>query len=255
MTDLPVNQFKRGLAAGRQQLGIWNSIPGSMIVEALATCGYDWILIDTEHAVTDVPDTLSMMQAIAAYPVSAVVRAATNDTVLIKRLLDLGAQTLLIPYVQSVEEAKAAVAAVRYAPRGVRGVAGQTRASRYGTVAGYLHKAEQEICLLVQVETALAVDRIEEIAAVDGIDGLFVGPADLAASMGLESHTHPDAIAAIRDAIHRIVATGKPAGILTVDPVFARQCIEWGTQFTAIGVDLNLVLKAAQRLADDFRRT
>lgn len=254
MTEMPANLFKRALAERRQQIGIWNSIPGSMIAEALATCGYDWILIDTEHSLTDVPDTLSMMQAIAAYSVSAVVRPTTNDTALIKRFLDLGAQTLLIPYVQSVEEAAAAVAAVRYAPRGVRGVAGQTRASRFGTVTGYLQRAEEEICLLVQVETAVALERIEEIAAVDGVDGLFIGPADLAASMGRNSHTHPDVIAAIKDAIQRIVATGKPAGILTVDPDFARQCIEWGTLVTAVGVDLNLMLKHARDLATDFRK-
>lgn len=252
--DLPVNHFKRALAEGRQQLGLWNSIPGSMIAEALATCGYDWILIDTEHAVTDVPDTLSMMQAIAAYPVSAVVRPATNDTVLIKRLLDLGAQTLLIPYVQSVDEAKAAVAATRYPPHGVRGVSSQTRASRFASVPDYRHRAEQELCLLLQIETALALDRIEDIAAVDGVDGLFIGPADLAASMGLPSHEHPAVLAAIHDAIRRINAAGKPAGILTVNPDFARQCIDWGTRFTAIGVDLNLVLSAARRLSAEFRK-
>lgn len=252
--NLPVNAFKRALAEGRQQIGLWNSIPGPLVAEALATAGFDWIVIDTEHAVTDIPDTLAMMQAMAPYPVSAVVRPAVNDTVLIKRLLDLGAQTLLIPYVQNADEARAAVRAMRYAPRGIRGVAGMTRASRFGQVTDYATRAEDELCLIVQVETAEALSRIEEIAAVDGVHGLFIGPADLAASMGHPGNSgHPEVIAAIEDAVRRIVAAGKPAGILTLDPAFARRCMTWGTRFTAVGMDIAMLVSAARSLAKEAR--
>lgn len=251
---LPENRFKRALVEGRQQIGLWNSIPGPVVAEAVATCGFDWIVIDTEHSLTDVPDTMAMLQAMAPYPVSAAVRPATNDAVLIKRLLDLGAQTLVIPYVQSVDEARAAVAAVRYAPRGMRGMAGMTRASGFGGIADYVSRAEDEICLILQLETALALDRLEEIAAVDGVDGLFIGPADLAASMGYPGQlAHPEVVKAIEDAIRRIVAAGKPAGILTFDPAFARACMGWGSRFTAVGMDLALLVAAARGLAASYR--
>jgi 4-hydroxy-2-oxoheptanedioate aldolase len=252
--DLPKNHFKARLKAGEQQIGLWHSITGSMVSEALAGTGFDWLAIDTEHSLTDIPDTLTMMQAMAGYPVSPVVRPASNDAVLIKRLLDLGAQTLVIPYVQSADEARAAVAAVRYPPRGMRGVAGLTRATRFGSVQGYTARADEELCLVVQVETAATLDRIEEIAAVDGVDGLFIGPADLAASMGYPGgHNHPDVVAAIEDAIRRIVATGKPAGILALDVAFARRCIALGTTMTAVGMDIQLLLQGARGLAAEFR--
>lgn len=247
---MPVNRFKRALAEGRQQIGLWNTIPGPVVIEALANCGFDWVVIDTEHAVTDIPDTLAMMQALAAYPVSAVVRPAVNDPVLIKRLLDLGAQTLLIPYVQTADQARAAVAAMRYPPRGIRGVAGMVRASRFGTVKDYAERAEDELCLIVQVETAEALAHIEDIAAVEGVHGLFIGPADLAASMGHPGNSgHPEVVAAIEDAIRRIVAAGKPAGILSTDMAFARRCMDGGTRFTAVGIDLSLLMAGARALA------
>lgn len=250
---LPRNRFKQALAEGRQQIGLWNSLPGPLAAEVVASCGFDWVVIDTEHAVTDIPDTLGMMQAMAAWPVSVVVRPANNDTVLIKRCLDLGAQTLIIPYVQNADEARAAVAAMRYAPRGVRGVAGMTRASGFGLVEGYAIRAEEELCLIVQVETLEALGQIEAIAAVDGVDGLFIGPADLAASMGHPGNlSHPDVVAAIEDGVGRIVAAGKPAGILTLSPEFADRCIAWGTRFTAVGMDISLLTGAARSLAARF---
>jgi 4-hydroxy-2-oxoheptanedioate aldolase len=252
--DLPVNRFKQALREGRQQIGLWNAIPGPVVAEAVATAGFDWVVIDTEHSLTDVPDTIVSMQAMAPYRTTPVVRAAWNDLVLIKRYLDLGVQTLLIPFVQSAEEAKAAVDAMRYAPRGLRGVAGMTRANRYGSVQNYMARAEGELCLLVQVETALALSRIEEIAAVDGVDGLFVGPNDLAASMGFPGQMlHPEVQAAIEDALRRIAATGKAAGILTFDAAFARSCMAWGSRFTAVGMDLALLVHAARALATEFR--
>jgi 4-hydroxy-2-oxoheptanedioate aldolase len=254
MMDLPVNRFLQGLREGRQQIGLWNSIPGPVVAEAIAPAGFDWIVIDTEHSLTDIPDTLVAMQAMAPYPVSPVVRVAWNDAVLIKRLLDLGAQTLLVPYVQSAEEARAAVAAMRYPPGGMRGVAGTVRANRYGAVPDYTRRAEEQLCLIVQVETALALSRIEEIAAVDGVHGLFIGPSDLAASMGHPGNAmHPEVVAAVEDAVRRIVAAGKPAGTLTFDPGFARACIGWGTRFTAVGMDLAMLVAATRKLAADFR--
>ena len=252
---LPVNQFKRGLREGRQQIGLWNSIPGPVVAEMIAGTGFDWITIDTEHSLTDIPDTLGMLQAMAPYPVSPVVRPQSQDPALIKRLLDFGAQTLMIPYVQSADEARALVAAMRYAPRGFRGVAGGTRASRFGQVADYMARAEEELCLIVQIETREAVAAIEDIAAVDGVDALFIGPADLAASLGHPGNqSHPEVEAVIKAAIQRIVAVGKPAGILTVDQEFARKCIGWGTKVTAVGVDLWLLSAAARGLATSFRQ-
>lgn len=251
--DLPVNHFKRAIRAGRQQIGLWNSLPSSFVVEALAVTGYDWILIDTEHAPTEVAEVLPSLQALAPYNVTAAVRPAANDAVLIKRYLDLGVQTLLIPYVQNALEAEAAVKAMRYAPRGMRGVAGLTRASRFGKVDNYATRAEDELCLLVQVETGDGLAEIEAIAKVDGVDGIFIGPSDLAASLGHPGDPeHPDVVAAIEDGICRIIKTGKPAGILTLNPVFAKRCIELGTSFTAVGVDLALMNQAAETLAREF---
>ncbi len=252
---LQKNLFKAALVEGRQQLGLWNSLPGPVVAEALAGTGYDWILVDCEHALTDVPDVLSNLQAMAPYPVSAVVRPADNDPVLIKRILDFGAQSLLIPYVQTPAEAERAVAAMRYAPRGMRGMGLMTRATRYGTVEDYALQADAEMCLLVQVETAATLPLIEEIAAVDGVDGMFIGPADLSATMGYPGQLyHPEVVAAIEDAVRRIKATGKAAGILTPDLPFARSCIEWGTTFTAIGADLSLLVSAARGLVTGFRQ-
>ena len=250
---LPVNAFKAALRAGRQQIGIWNTVPGPVVTEALAYCGYDWVAVDTEHALTDVPDTMGMMQALAAHGVPAVVRPATNDTVLIKRFLDLGAQTLMIPYVQSAAEAQAAVQAMHYAPRGVRGVSGMTRATGYGAVEQYFEGAAAELCLIVQIETALAVERIAEIAAVPGVDALFIGPADLGMSIGRTGGmADADVRALVERAIKGIVAAGKPAGILVTDPAMAKQCIAWGTTFTAVGVDLSMLVGAARGLRGQF---
>jgi 4-hydroxy-2-oxoheptanedioate aldolase len=248
------NRFKEGILSGKQQIGLWCMLPGGYVTEALSGCGFDWLLLDTEHSPSDVLTVLPQLQAAAAYEVSAVVRPASNDPVLIKRFLDIGAQTLLIPYVQSGEEAQNAVAAMRYPPKGIRGVAGMTRASNFGRVQGYARKAEAELCLLVQAETREALGRLEEIASVDGVDGVFIGPADLAASLGYPGQpSHPDVVAAINDAIKRLKKMGKPAGILTYDRAFARECMDWGTLFTAVGADLSLLINASQDLAQDFR--
>jgi 4-hydroxy-2-oxoheptanedioate aldolase len=252
--ELPANQFKRAIVAGKQQIGLWVSIPSAYSAEIVAGAGFDWMLIDGEHSPNDPITVLPQLQAAAPYPVSPIVRPAWNDKVLIKRYLDVGAQSLLVPYVQTVEEAQAAVAAIRYPTRGVRGVAGVTRASRYGRIANYVKRAEEELCLLLQIETRLALDNLEKIARVDGIDGLFIGPADLAAGLGhLGEIQHPDNQAAIQDAIKRIRACGKPAGILATDEASARKYIEWGTTFTAVGLDAMLLAREAEKLAAKFK--
>ncbi|TCM75080.1 HpcH/HpaI aldolase family protein [Rhodovulum steppense] len=246
----PINRFKVALREGRPQIGIWNAIPQPMIAELLAGCDFDWVLVDTEHAPMEVRDVLPALQAIAAHPVaSAVVRVAINDWVLIKRHLDQGAQSLMVPYVQSRQEAEAAVRAMRYPPLGVRGVAGITRASRFGLIADYIACAEQELCLIVQVETRAGLDRLEEIATVEGVDGVFIGPADLAASLGYPGQSsHPEVIAAIEGAIARLGAVGVPSGILTSDAAFARRCMALGVGFTALGIDIALLAHAAAAL-------
>lgn len=248
------NRFKRALREGRQQIGLWCSLPGSYAAEAVAGSGYDWLLFDTEHSPGDPLTVLAQLQAVAPYPVSAVVRPAANDTVLIKRFLDLGAQTLLIPYVQDADEARAAVAATRYPPEGVRGVSGLTRATRFGRVPGYARRAAEEICLLVQVETQAALDRLEEICAVEGVDGVFIGPADLAASLGhVGEPGHPAVVAAAEDAVRRILASGKPAGILTPDTAFAKTCIAIGTTFTAVAIDVGVLARGTEAMARQFK--
>jgi 4-hydroxy-2-oxoheptanedioate aldolase len=230
--QLPENRFKRALREGRQQIGLWCSLPGAYVAEAVAGSGFDWLLFDTEHSPTDPLSVLPQLQAVAPYDVSAVVRPASNDPVLIKRILDLGAQSLLIPYVQNADEARAAVRAMRYPPDG----------------------AAEQLCLLVQIETEQALGNLESIAAVDGVDGVFIGPADLAASLGIAGELgNPKLIAKIEDGIKRIRACGKPAGILTPDNAFAARCIELGTLFTAVGVDAGILARGTEKLAQQFR--
>lgn len=253
--QLPTNPFKRALRAGQQQIGLWVSMPGAYGAELLAGSGFDWLLLDTEHSPSDVTTVLPQLQAVAAYPsVSAVVRPAWNDKVLVKRHLDIGAQTLLIPYVSTEAEAAAAVASMRYPTRGVRGVASTTRAARFGRIPEYAKRAEDELCLLVQVETREALDNLEAIARLDGIDGVFIGPADLAAALGhLGEPGHPEVQSAIADGIRRIRACGKAPGILAMDEAGARRYIDAGTVFTAVGMDVAILARETARLAAAFR--
>lgn len=251
---LPENIFKRRLAERRPQIGLWCTLTGSYAAELVAGSGFDWLLFDTEHSPGDVLSVLPQLQAVAAYDVSPVVRPASNDTVLIKRFLDIGAQTLLIPYVQTRQEAQSAVAAMRYAPEGVRGVSGVTRATRFGRVKNYAQRADKELCLLVQVETVAALEELESIASVDGVDGVFIGPADLAASLGYPGEPdHAVVVAAVENAIERVTRAGKPAGILTPNIAFALRCMELGSVFTAIGVDASILARTTEMLATKFR--
>ena len=191
--DLPPNRFRERLMRGDQQIGMWCTIPDPSVVEALAGAGFDWLVLDSEHSPVEPSAMLPFLQAMAPYPTQPVVRPVVNDTALIKRHLDQGAQTLLLPMVNTRAEAEAAVAATRYAPAGVRGLAGTMRAARYGRVPGYAARASDELCLLLQVETVAALEALDDIAATPGVDGLFIGPADLAASMGHAGQSsHPE---------------------------------------------------------------
>lgn len=252
--ELPVNLFKRAITAGQRQIGLWCTLSSPYAAEAVAGSGFDWLLLDTEHSPNELDNVLAQLQAVAAYPTSAVVRPAWNDPVLIKRFLDIGAQTLLLPYVQSAEEAERAVASMRYPPHGFRGMGGTTRATRFGRVKDYAARCEEELCLLVQVETRAALDSLEAITQVDGVDGVFIGPADLAASLGyLGAPSHPEVVDVVCDAIRRICAQGKAAGVLATDAATSRRYLEAGAVFAAVGVDLGILTRETTRLAADYR--
>ena len=252
--DLPQNAFKRALKAGRPQIGLWSSLSSSYSVEVIAGAGFDWILLDSEHSPADIENLLTQLQAAAPYPTHAVVRVPWNDMVTMKRTLDVGAQSLLIPYVCSAEEAKAAVSYTRYPPAGVRGVAGTTRATRFGRVKDYAKRAHEEICVLVQVETEQALKSIEAICAVDGVDGVFIGPADLHASMGYPGEiANPKVKPLIDEAIRRIRKSGKAPGILTPSETDARHWLECGALFVAVGADVGILARGAEALAAKFK--
>jgi len=252
--EMPKNRFKAALQAGEPQIGLWCSVPDPGLAEMLAGCGYDWMMFDTEHSAMDPLTVLPMLQAVAAHPVSALVRPTGLDVLQIKKFLDLGAQTILIPYVQTPEEAALAVAAVTYPPDGIRGVAGMTRASRWGSVPGYAAKAREEICIMVQIETSEGLDRLEDIAAVPGLDGMFVGPSDLAASLGYPGqNTHPEVRAACAGAIRRIRSAGLPAGFLSYDDSLIEEMIEAGSLFTGIDLDVTILRRGAMARAAEWK--
>jgi 4-hydroxy-2-oxoheptanedioate aldolase len=251
----PTNDFKQLLARPGAQIGLWLGLADPYAAELCATAGFDWLLIDGEHGPNDLRSMLGALQAVAPYAAHPVLRVPHGDTALIKQVLEIGATTLLVPMVETAEQARALVAATRYPPRGVRGVgSGLARSSRWGGYPRYLHEADDSVCLLVQVETAAALAQLDEIAAVDGVDGVFIGPADLSASMGhLGNPGHPDVRAAIDGAIQRILAAGKAPGILMVDEALARHHIAAGARFVAVGVDATLLARATRDLAGRFK--
>jgi len=252
--ELPRNTFKRALAEGRQQIGLWSSLSSNYTVEVIAGAGYDWILLDMEHSPNDLESLLSQLQAAAPYPAHPVVRVPWNDTVTIKRVLDVGAQSILIPYVSTIAEAKAAVAATRYPPVGVRGVAGTTRASRFGRVQGYAKKAHEEICVLVQVETRQALDNLEGICEVEGVDGVFIGPADLHASLGHTGETsNPAVVPLMEEAMRRIRKAGRAPGYLSPVEADAKRMLSAGALFVAVGADIGLLARGAEGLLMKFK--
>jgi 4-hydroxy-2-oxoheptanedioate aldolase len=252
--NLPQNIFKRALAAGRPQIGLWSSLSSNYSVEVVAGAGFDWLLLDSEHSPADIENLLTQLQAAAPYPTHPVVRVPWNDMVTIKRVLDIGAQSLLVPYVSSAAEAKAAVSFTRYPPAGVRGVAGTTRATRFGRIAQYARRAHEEICVLVQVETEQALANIEAICEIEGVDGVFIGPADLHASLGHAGETaNPKVKPLIDDAIRRIRRSGKAPGILTPNEGDARHWLECGALFVAVGSDVGILARGADALAARFK--
>ncbi|OZI48650.1 4-hydroxy-2-oxoheptanedioate aldolase [Bordetella genomosp. 4] len=253
--DIARNTFKEAIREGKLQIGLWVGLADAYAAEALAGTGFDWLLIDGEHAPNDVRQVLAQLQAVAPYPVHPIVRPVIGDVPLIKQILDVGTQTLLIPVIESAEQAAQMVAATRYPPRGIRGVGSAlARSSRWNQIPEYLHKADEQMCVLLQVETRAGLDALDEIAAVDGVDGVFFGPADLSASLGhLGQPNHPDVQNAIVDGIKRVRAAGKAAGILCADIELAKRYIEAGAVFMAVGVDTTLLVKAARQLVGEFK--
>ncbi|MFY8114427.1 MAG: HpcH/HpaI aldolase family protein [Rhabdaerophilum sp.] len=253
MTEHPRNLFKQRLGR-QQQIGFFATFGSPALTEMLAACGFDWVLVDTEHSPIELPDVIDHLRAIAGAGLPALVRPAWNDMVTIKRLLDQGAQTLLIPYVENAEEARAAVAHTRFPPKGVRGVSGASRAANYGLTPAYFAAAEAELCVIVQIESAGALARIEAIAAVDGVDAVFIGPSDLAASMGhIGNPQHPEVQAAIDDGFRRLKAIGKPCGYLTGNEDEFRRRLAEGVDFISFATDAVFIRNATLGLVKRLR--
>lgn len=245
--------LRHALAAteGRPLAGMWVCSGSPAVAEICAGSGLDWLLIDMEHAPNGLESVLAQLQAVAAYPVTPVVRVPSNDPVTLKQVLDLGAQTVLVPMVSSAAEARAAVEAVRYPPRGRRGVGSAlSRSARWNRVEDYLSDADEHVALVVQVETAMGVEAAAEIAAVDGVDGVFVGPSDLAASLGrLGEQRHPDVVAAVLRTFEAVRSAGKPVGANTFDPAAAREYVAAGASFVLVGADVTLLAQGSETLA------
>jgi 4-hydroxy-2-oxoheptanedioate aldolase len=245
------NPFKAGLREGRPQIGLWQALASPITAEICAGAGFDWLLFDGEHGPNDVPGLLAQLQAVAPYPTAPVARLPVADARLAKQYLDIGFQTLLVPFVETVEEARMMARSVRYPPDGVRGLApGLTRAARWNRIPDYLDRADAETCLLVQIETLPGLEALDAIAAVEGVDGVFIGPTDLSAALGHRGRPgHPDMVATIESAIDRVLAAGKAAGILAVDPLLAERYLARGCTFVAVGTDTSLLAAGAQALA------
>lgn len=249
------NTFKAALHGGRTQFGLWLGLADPYAAELCATAGFDWLLIDGEHGPNDLRTILGSLQAIAPYPSHPVVRIPHGDASLIKQVLEIGVTTLLVPMVETAEQARELVRAMRYPPAGIRGVgSGLARSSRWGRESDYLHTANERMCLLVQVETERGLSNIDEIAGVEGVDGVFIGPADLAASLGhLGRAGHPEVQKAIVHAFDRIALAQKAAGILATEETLADTYLSMGARFVAVGVDATLLAKAARNLVARFK--
>lgn len=241
----------------RPLAGIWVCSGSALVAEICAGSGMDWVLIDMEHAPNGLESVVAQLHAVSGYPVTPVVRVPIGDVVTIKQVLDVGAQNLLVPMISSGTDAAAAVAAVRYPPRGTRGVGSAlARSGRWNRVDDYLARADDHVSLFVQIETAAGVEAAAEIAAVDGIDGVFIGPSDLAASMGvLGAQTHPDVVDAVRRTFEAVRAAGKPVGVNAFDPEVAQSYIEAGADFIAVGADVSLLARGSEALAARFAGT
>ena len=249
------NAFKDALAEPGARIGLWLGLADAYCAELCATAGFDWLVVDGEHGPNDLRGTLAALQAIAPYPSHPVVRIPHADAALIKQVLEIGATTLLVPMVESADAARAIVRAMRYPPHGIRGVgSGLARSSRWNAIPDYLHHADDGLCLVVQVESVAALAQLDEIAAVDGVHGVFIGPVDLSASMGyIGQPAHPAVRAAIEEAIARILRAGKAPGVLATDEAIARHYIDLGARFVAVGIDATLLAQATRALARRFK--
>jgi 4-hydroxy-2-oxoheptanedioate aldolase len=249
------NRFKQSLKAGEANIGLWVSLPDAFATEICATAEFDWMLLDGEHTPTDPLTILSQLQACAAYNTQVVARPPIGQTHLIKQLLDLGVQNLLIPMVDTAEQARELVQAVRYPPHGIRGVGyGSARVSRWDSRKDYVNVANDEICLLVQAETKTGLSNLDEICAVEGVDGVFLGPSDISAALGhLGNPGHPDVVATIEEGIATILKHGKAAGILTPDRVLAQRYLKLGCTFVAVGVDARVLALGVRELRAAFK--
>ncbi|WP_421904972.1 HpcH/HpaI aldolase family protein [Mameliella sp.] len=250
----PENPFIRGLRAKDPQIGLWISLASNFAAEVVAPAGFDWALIDMEHSHNDYASVLGQLQAFAPYSTVPIVRVEWNDAVAVKRLLDIGAPGLLFPMIQTKEEAERAVAATRYPPRGIRGVAGSTRATKFGRITDYAARIEEETAVLLQIETCAALDRAEEIAAVEGVSGVFFGPADIAADMGkLGQPALPEVWDRIRPAARRVMEMGVPVGTLVSVRALAADLLREGFSFVACGTDTGLLAQGSDSLLADMR--
>jgi len=248
------NQFKRDLLAGKKLIGCWSSLSNAITTEVLGVAGFDWLLLDGEHSPNDMSTYIPQLMALKDSVSAPVVRPSWNNPVEIKRLLDAGFYNFLVPFVESVEEAQKAVAATRYPPQGMRGVSVSQRSNRYGTVPDYFQGANDQMCVMVQIEGAAGVAAAPQIAALKGIDCLFVGPSDLAAGMGhLGNANHPDVQAAIASVFAAAKAAGKPSGILAPVEADARRYMAMGATFVAVGSDLGVFRAGTQALRDKYR--
>lgn len=253
--ELPVNRLKQALAAGEMQYGLFLGLPDTTCAEICAGAGFDWLVVDTEHGPFDLPAVLRHLQTIAAYDVQAIVRPVSDDRNVLKQLLDTGVQSLVAPMVESAEQAVELVRSVRYPPAGVRGLGtALARAARWTRIPSYLHKANEQICLLAQVETERAVRALPGILEVEGIDGIFVGPSDLSASMGhIGNPRHPDVVKVIREVLRATRSAGKAAGVLALDPVHIQDYRDHGANMIGIGTDTLLLANSAQQLAESVK--
>ena len=253
--ELPVNHFKHAIAAGKTPIGAWLVSAAPSTAEALGCVGFDFLVVDMEHTPIDVPQMTDILRTIAGTSAQAIVRPPWNDMVTVKRVLDAGAQTLLFPFVQNAEEAKRAVAYTRYPGAGVRGVAAMHRGSRYGTIPEYQKKAHDELCVIVQIETVAAFDQLESIASVPGVDSLFIGPADLSASMGLLGDMGNAAVQEkLRAGARACRQLGKPCGIVGANPQIVERFLDYGFSWVAVGSDLSMLVGRAQEFLSAVRK-
>ncbi len=248
------NRFKERLQKGKQQIGFWSSLCSNLVADVLSDAGFDWVCIDMEHSPNEIGTVLGQFQALAQNDCPALVRPPWRDPVIVKRLLDIGAQTLVFPMVETAEDARDAVASTRYPPDGIRGVSLMQRGNRFGRNPDYVHEAGDAICRLMQIESKKGIANIEEIAGVDGVDGFFFGPADLSAEMGIIGQmTHPDVLAVLDEAFAKCQAMNKPAGTLWPSEDLIRQSLEQGYAYVGVGADLAILSRETTALAEKFK--